>query len=184
MHCKARNPKLIRIHPCRVQESQWGRGSHLRVVRSLQGLKPFALSRVVVERHAARQIRATVQGARPLAVVVWHEGVLPHPVRAGGGLFQAFRGAVTRSIEAILEEEVQLGDDSRYVDTLVVSDAAALLIWSLQGREAGLGYLVFTDGPVGVAVEVGKDVGILVKLLRLRMSQGGGCCDEGEGSSV
>ncbi|KAK6342510.1 hypothetical protein TWF718_007913 [Orbilia javanica] len=55
-------------------------------------------------------------------------------------------------------EEMNFGNYSRHINALVVADAAATVVGGLEVWEALLGDYAFADGPIGVAVEVWKNI--------------------------
>jgi len=130
--------------------------------------KASAVVQVVIESDALGEVGAGVESARALVVVkTSSEGVLEDPVGASLWAIEALSGAVASRFDAILEVEVDHGNDTGDIDTLEVADTSSILGWGLELRELVLGDLALADCPIIVLVGAGEDVEVRVGIISI-----------------
>jgi len=123
--------------------------------------KASAVVQVVIESDALGEVGAGVESARALVVIkTGSEGVLEDPVGASLRAIETLSGAVASRFDAILEVEVDHGNDTGDIDTLEVADTSSILGWGLELRELVLGDLALADCPIIVLVGAGEDIDV------------------------
>lgn len=144
-----------------VAEGQGGAAAGLGVVLGLQLGEALGVVEVVGERDVGRQVGAGVERAAALAAVEGRrEGVLVHPVGAGGGARQARGDAVACAVDAVFGVQVDFRHDARHVDAAVVAHAAGLVLRDDEVGEPLGGDLVLADGTVAGRVVVSDVAGV------------------------
>ncbi len=129
-----------------VQEGKRSVASSLGIVAGQELLEALALGSIIRKSDVHRQVRAGIESARSLSTITGHEGVLENPVGAGFWCLEAASCAIAGALDAVTEEEVDLGHDTSDVDATVVADAAAIVGGCLESGEFALGDVSFADG--------------------------------------
>jgi len=131
--------------------------------------KAGAIVQVVVESDSLWKVGTGVKSARALVVIDGStgEGVFIHPIRTGFWSVETLCSTIAGRVDAILEVEVDHGNDTGDIDTLEVADTSSIVGWGLELRELVLGDLALADGPVIVCVGVGEDVHVRVGIVTI-----------------
>lgn len=83
------------------------------------------------------------------------------------GAIEALSGAVAGRFNAVLEVEVDHGNDTGDIDTLEVADTSSVVGWGLELRELMLGNFALADRPIIVLVGAGEDVEVRVGIITI-----------------
>jgi len=131
--------------------------------------KASAVVQVVVESDTLGEVGAGVKSARALVIIDGssNEGMLKHPIRTSFWPIQTLCSTIACRVDAILEVEVDHGNDTGDIDTREVADTATIIGWSLELRELVLGDLALADSPVFVLVGAGEDVDVRVGIITI-----------------
>ena len=125
---KARDAILINLGVGRIQERKRSVASILGVVCRQELLEPLASSKIVLKSDVRGQVRARVKGTGSLSVIqAGCECVLEHPVGAGFWSVEAASHAIAGAVNAVLEVQVYLSDDTSDVDAGEVAHTAAVI---------------------------------------------------------
>lgn len=111
---ESRDTKLVGLCAGGIQESKRSIAPLLRVVGRQELLEAGASVKIILKRDVRRQVGAGVKSTRSLSIIeTCGESMLEHPVGAGFWCIEALGCAVAGVVDAVLEEQVDLGYDAR-----------------------------------------------------------------------